>query len=84
MLVEATITCQCNCMFQVGIHKILHDVPPKCPQCNAVMNIDAWHQLSAAMGELADYNTEMLKNHTGLNEPLMLASALTVKTLPED
>lgn len=84
MYVEATITCKCNCMFQTGIHKSPYDVPPKCPQCNAVMDIEAWHRLLSATGELADFNTEMLKNHTGLNEPLMLASALTVKTLPED
>ena len=83
MCPSATISCSCGCIFQVKFQKSTLENPPKCPQCNAVMNKASWKALHETMAGLADFNYHMIKWNSERNEPQMLVPAITVSTLED-
>lgn len=79
MFVQATIQCECGCVsrfeFQDGKHAYA------CPQCKKEMDKAAYSKLEDVMGEFGDWNTDVLKNSAGWNEPSMRAIAITIADL---
>lgn len=80
---KATISCACGCMFYASFQGSSQENPPKCPQCNAIMDQDSWKALRDTMAGLADFNYHILKWNSERNEPRMLVSAITVSTLED-
>lgn len=79
MYVQATIQCECGCVsraeFQDGKHAYI------CPKCKKEMDKKAYSKLESIMGEFGDWNTDVLKNSAGWNEPSMRAIAITIADL---
>lgn len=81
MYPKATIACSCGCMFQTDFQKSSYENPPRCPQCDVVMDIDSWKSLRNIMAEFADFNQHIIKWNLERNEPRMLVPAITISTL---
>jgi len=84
VLVQATISCKCGCIFGSEYQTSSHDQAPKCPQCGKVMDIDSWHDLRSVMANVSDLNHEIIKRHLGTGEPFMQVPAITVRTVNGD
>ncbi len=80
MNAKSTISCECGCLFEISFQKSSNDTPPKCPQCNRIMNDTSWNSLRNIMAELADFNQHILKWSSERNEPKMIVPAITVQT----
>ncbi len=78
---KATISCSCGCMFQTNFQGSSSEIPPKCPQCNAIMDKTSWNTLRNILAELADFNYHILKWNSERHETRMLVPAITVSTL---
>lgn len=81
MFVQATITCDCGCVFESEFQNSEHDKAPICPQCGKQMNQVSWESLRTIMAELGDFNQHILKWSLEHNEPRMFVPAITVRTL---
>lgn len=56
MFVQATITCECGCIFESEFQESNYENPPTCPQCGKQMNQTSWEALRNTMGKLSDFN----------------------------
>lgn len=81
MCPKSTISCSCGCMFYSGFQGSSEEIPPKCPQCGAVMDKASWKALRNTMAGLADFNYHIAKWNAERNEPRMLVPAITISTL---
>ena len=81
MFVQATISCKCGCFSRVEFQDGKHSYT--CPQCKAAMAPEAYIKLEKIMCDFADWNTEVVKNARGSNEPEMRALSLTVADLAD-
>lgn len=81
MFVQATIACECGGFFEAEFQTSEHNKCPVCPQCGKIMDSTSWKHLRSIMGELSDFNTDILKWHSERNEPLMQVPAITIRTL---
>ena len=79
MFVQATISCKCGCIsrieFQAGKHAYV------CPNCKTAMNADMYSKLEKIMCDFGDWNTDVIKNPRGLNEPEMRAVTISIADL---
>lgn len=81
MFVQATISCKCGCVSRVEFQDGKHSYT--CPQCKTAMAPDAYIKLEKIMCDFGDWNTEVVKNARGSNEPEMRALSLTVADLAD-
>lgn len=81
MFVQATITCECGCIFESEFQESSYENPPTCPQCGKQMNQTSWEALRNTMGKLSDFNQHILKWSMEREEPRMFVPAITVRTL---
>ena len=79
----STISCSCGCIFSARFQGSSEEMPPKCPQCGAVMDKTSWKALRDTMAGLVDFNYHILKWNAECNEPRMLVSAITISTLED-
>lgn len=79
MFVQATIQCECGCVsrfeFQDGKHAYA------CPKCKKEMDKAAYSKLEDVMCEFGEWNTEVLKDASGLGVPKMRAITLSIADL---
>lgn len=52
MFIQATISCQCSCIFEEEFQTSTENNAPKCPQCGNVMSYDSWKHLRSIMADL--------------------------------
>ena len=83
MFVQATISCECGCIFESEFQNSKLEECPTCPQFGKVMNAESWKHLRSIMADLNDFNTHMTKWHSDRGEPLMQVPAMTVRTLKD-
>lgn len=74
---------ECGCIFEPEF-QTRTDNAPQCPLSGTIMNSQSWKHLRSIMAEINDFNTDIIKWHSDLNEPLMQVSGITVRTLKED
>ena len=49
MFVQATISCECGCIFDTEFQKSSVENPPVCPQCKKKMDKQSWESLRDIM-----------------------------------
>lgn len=81
MYVQATVNCECGCIFEVEYQGSSYENSPICPDCLKKMDAASWKTLRDAMGYLNDFNQHIVKWSTEHGEPRMQAPALTVRSL---
>lgn len=79
MYIQATIQCECGCIsraeFQSGKHAYV------CPKCKKEMLTSTYGKLEKIMCEFGEWNTEVLKDASGLGVPKMRAITLSIADL---
>lgn len=81
MFVQATISCECGCIFDTEFQKSSAEKPPVCPQCKKQMDQQSWESLRDIMSRTSDFNQHIIKWNLERGEPRMLVPAITVRTL---
>lgn len=81
MYAQATISCECGCIFESEFQNSDLNKPPKCPMCGKVMNKTSWQSLRDVMAEVCDLNHHIFKWHLERDEPLMQVPAITVRSV---
>lgn len=78
MYIQATINCECGCIFQIEFQEGRE--APVCPQCGKQMSEQSWKALREVMAEFGDFNHHILKWNSEHKEPRMQVPVLTVCT----
>lgn len=81
MYVQATVNCECGCIFEVEFQGSSYENPPVCPECQKKMDVESWKTLRDGMGCLNDYNYHAVKWANERGEPRMQVPAVTVRSL---
>ena len=81
MFVQATISCECGCIFDTEFQKSSVENPPVCPQCKKKMEKQSWESLRDIMSRTSDFNQHIIKWNLERGEPRMLVPAITARTL---
>ena len=81
MFVQATISCECGCIFDTEFQKSSVENPPVCPQCKKKMDKQSWESLLDIMSRTSDFNQHIIKWNLERGEPRMLVPAITARTL---
>ena len=81
MFVQATISCECGCIFDTESQKSSVENPPVCPQCKKKMDKQSWESLRDIMSRTSDFNQHIIKWNLERGEPRMLVPAITARTL---
>ena len=81
MFVQATISCECGCIFEAEFQKSSAENPPVCPQCKKQMDKQSWASLREIMSRTSDFNQHIIKWNLERGEPRMLVPAITARTL---
>lgn len=81
MFVQATISCECGCIFEAEFQKSSAENPPVCPQCKKQMDKQLWASLRDIMSRTSDFNQHIIKWNLERGEPRMLVPAITARTL---
>lgn len=81
MFVQATISCECGCIFDTEFQKSSVENPPVCPQCKKKMDKQSWESLRDIMSRTSDFNQHIIKWNLERGEPRMLVPTITARTL---
>lgn len=81
MFIQATMSCECGCVFRVEFQDGKHACV--CPNCKSAMPVDAYSKLEKVMCEFGDWNTESIKSSHELKTPRMRAISLSIADLKD-
>ena len=79
MYTQATIACECGCVFRYEFQDGKHSV--SCPMCGRVMDKNACAELEEIMCAFSDWNMDILKDASGYGKPKMRAVTLSIADL---